>query len=195
MRFRLRRFVPIGLLLLALCATGLEAHGVHRRPPPRPFERGFEISTLLVYTTFDDIVEISDDLGFGFRFGYYFTSRHELDVVLNSVRTRDSMFRDIWIDVFNFQVAYIHNFRRDGVVPYLTAGLGFITTDDFALGSETDAVVGVGAGIRFFTNPVFHFRLEYRYNQFEGDGRVFARGDDFNIGEFSFGVGWRFPTR
>jgi hypothetical protein len=41
---------------------------------------------------------------------------------------------------------------------------------------------------------VFNFRLEYRYNRFEGDGRVFVRGEDFNFSEFSFGIGWRIPS-
>ena len=66
--------------------------------------------------------------------------------------------------------------------------------DDDALGSETNGIFGAGGGIRFFFNPVVHFRLEYRFNRFEGDGQVFVNGEDFDFNEFSFGIGWRFPS-
>ena len=190
----LGRLVIVAILILSpLCASTVEAHR-RRAPAPRPFERGFELTTLFTYTDFESQVEIDNDLGLGFRFGYLFTPRHEIEVMFNSVLTEDEVFPAIDVDVFNFQVAYVHNFRRSGVIPYLTAGLGFIETDDESLGRETDPIVGVGGGIRFFAGPVFHIRLEYRYNQFEGDGDVYVDGEDFRINEFAFGLGWRFPA-
>ena len=143
---------------------------------------------------FENRVEISDYVGFSGRFGYYFTPNHELESLFNWGSTEDAIYPAVRIDTFHFQFAYVYNFRPAGVVPYLTAGVGFLDIRDQSLGSETDLTLGAGAGIRFFVNPMFNFRLEYRFNRFEGDGRVFVRGEDFNFNEFSFGIGWRFPS-
>ncbi len=184
----------LALAVLLVSIDPLDAH-TRRRGKPGPFEQGFEFSTLFVHTSFESRVEIDDDIGLGFRFGYLFSPHHEVEGLFNFVSTEDEIFPAIDIDTFHFQFAYVYNFRREGIVPYLTAGIGFLDIRDRSLGSETDLTLGAGAGIRFFVNPVFHFRLEYRVNRFEGDGRVFVRGEDFDFDEFSFGIGWRLPTR
>ncbi len=180
--------VSFALLVLVSVTTNLEAQP-RRRPAPRPFERGFELSFMPTYTDFESDLNIEEAIGFGFRFGYFFSPRHEIETFFNSVATEDEFdpFNDV--DVFHFQVEYVHNFRRDGVVPYLTAGIGFINADDNFRGSETDPIWGIGGGIRLFAGPVFHFRLEYRLNRFEGDNPVFANGRKFDMDEFGFGVG------
>ncbi|HET6278932.1 MAG TPA: porin family protein [Candidatus Polarisedimenticolia bacterium] len=185
--------VPLALALLFGSVDRLAAQS-RPRPKPQPFQEGFGFSTMFVYSSFEDRVEISNDVGFSGRFGYYFTPHHEAEALFNWVGTEDAVFPYIYIDTFHFQFAYVYNFRPAGVVPYLTAGIGFLDVSDDALGSETDLTLGAGGGIRFFVTPVFNFRLEYRFNRFEGDGQVFAGGEDFDFDEFSFGVGWRFPS-
>jgi opacity protein-like surface antigen len=96
------------------------------------------------------------------------------------------------VQVTQFQFAYVFNFTRQGVVPYVTAGLGLVTVDDESLGDETNAVLGLGGGVRFFLGPAFFTRFELRFNQFEGDGQVFAEGLGITARELVFGVGWRF---
>jgi len=192
--------VPLALAVLLISVDPACAQS-RRRPKPKPFEEGFGFSTMFVYTSFESIVAIDDYVGFSGRFGYYFTPHHELESLFNWGSTEGNVIiggvpSNVYagIDTFHFQFAYNYNFRPSGVVPYLTAGLGFLDIYDDSTGSETDLTLGAGAGIRFFVNPVFNFRLEYRFNRFEGDGRVFVRGEDFDFNEFSFGVGWRFPS-
>jgi hypothetical protein len=192
--------VPLALAVLLISTDPLEAH-TRRRAKPKPFEEGFGFSTMFVHTSFEDRLEINDFVGFSGRFGYYFTPHHELESLFNWGSTNGWLFDTVnsnWflvgVDTFHFQFAYVYNFRPAGVVPYLTAGVGFLDTRDHERGSETDLTLGAGAGIRFFVNPVFNFRLEYRRNRFEGNGTVYARGEDFNFDEFSFGIGWRFPS-
>jgi opacity protein-like surface antigen len=190
---RILLVVPLALAVLLISTDPLDAQ-TRRRPKPRPFEEGFGFSTMFVHTSFEGRVEISDYVGFSGRFGYYFTPHHELESLFNWGSTEDAIYPAVRIDTFHFQFAYVYNFRQAGVVPYLTAGVGFLDIRDQSLGSETDLTLGAGAGIRFFVNPMFNFRLEYRLNRFEGDGRVFVRREDFNFDEFSFGIGWRFPS-
>ena len=148
-----------------------------------------------VATDYDQAVEINDDIGLSLRFGYLFNWMNEMEFLFNDVATNDSAFPDINVETSQFQVAYVLNFTHSNVVPYATAGLGWFHTDDDALGTETDPVLGLGGGIRFFIGPRTHLRAEYRYNRFSGSGRVYADNFDVAVREFTFGVGWRFPVR
>ncbi len=159
------------------------------------FREGFELNTYLAFTDFDSKSEINDDVGIGFRFGYLYTPNHEIEFMFNDVSTDDRFILGETIDVTQIQAAYVYNFTSHGVVPYLTAGLGFVHSDDSDLGSETDPVLGLGAGVRFFLGRIVYARFELRHNRFSGDDIVFARDQNFSFNEFAFGVGWRFPTR
>ncbi len=186
-----RRTALILIALLGLAPlTVRDSAAARRRTPPR----AFEIYTSLDYTEFDDDTFIDDEVGVGIRFGYLFTPQHELEFLINGVSTEDVDFPTFGVDVTNFQAAYLFNFRKRGVVPYVTAGLGFVHTDDDLIANdETNLVLGLGAGVRFFMGRVLHARFEYRYNQFEGDGPVYADGESIAFRELSFGIGWRFP--
>jgi opacity protein-like surface antigen len=178
--------ILIALLGLAPLTAGDSAAARRRR--------AFEIYTSLNHTEFDDDTFIDDEVGVGIRFGYLFTPQHELEFLINGVSTEDVDFPAYGIDVSNFQAAYLFNFRKHGVVPYVTAGLGFVHTDDDLIANdETNLVLGLGAGVRFFLGRVLHARFEYRHNQFEGDGPVYADGESIAFRELSFGIGWRFP--
>lgn len=192
--------VPLTFAVLLISIDPLDAQ-TRRRPKPKPFEEGFGFSTMFVLTSFESKTAIDSYVGFSGRFGYYFTPHHELESMFNWGSTDGAVFINgmptsylAGINTFHFQIAYVYNFRPTGVVPYLTAGVGFLDIRDTSTGSETDLTLGAGAGVRFFVNPVFNFRLEYRINRFEGDGRVFVLGEDFDFSEFSFGIGWRFPS-
>jgi opacity protein-like surface antigen len=161
------------------------------------FREGFELNPNLAFFHFQDKAEIEDDLGAGFRFGYLYNPNQEIEFLFNDVTADDQFFVGETVDVTNLQVAYVYNFTSHGVVPYFTAGVGFMHADDSSpfLGSETDPVLGLGGGVRFFLGRVTYFRAEWRWNTFEGSGDVFADGESFTFDELSFGLGWRFPTR
>jgi len=159
------------------------------------FREGFELNSYLTFTDFDSKSQIDSDVGIGFRFGYLYTPNHEIEFLFNDFSTTDQFFTGETIDVTQLQASYVYNFTSHGVVPYLTAGIGFVHTDDSDLGTETDPVLGLGAGVRFFMGRVVYARFELRHNQFNGDGTVFASNESFAFNEFAFGIGWRFPTR
>lgn len=187
---RLQRLLPVAVALVLVPAFIPEAHaqGRYRRPIA---EHAYEFSFLLSFNTFQDKEEIDDDLGFGARFGYLYTPNHEIEFLINDVSTNDSIFTSDTVDVTDYQAAYVYNFTKRDVVPYLTAGLGFMHVDDRDLGTETDGELGLGGGVRFFLGRAFYARLELRRNYFEGDGRVFADGENFHHTQFAFGFGWR----
>jgi opacity protein-like surface antigen len=190
----LKRLPPF-LCLAAACLLmipSLEA-APHRRYGG--FREGFELNPYLTFTDFDKDSEIDDEFGAGFRFGYLYNPNHEVEFLFNGVSTNDEFITSDNIDVNQFQAAYVFNFTSQGVVPYVTAGIGFVHIDDSDLGTETDPVFGIGGGVRFFLGPVVYARFELRHNRFEGDGSVFFDGTNNSFNEFAFGVGWRFPTR
>ncbi|HXH28245.1 MAG TPA: outer membrane beta-barrel protein, partial [Candidatus Polarisedimenticolia bacterium] len=167
------------------------------RPRPRravAFTRGFELGAFLQQTDFNSDAEIKDDVGYGFRFGYLYTPRQEIEFLYNAVNTQDEFDSRIGVDVSHLQAAYVFNFTDKAVVPYLTAGFGFVFTSDDSLGDESDPLLGVGGGVRFFMGPTTYFRIEARHNRFRGDGTVFASDTTFTFNEVGFGLGWRFPT-
>lgn len=187
---RLQRLLPVtlALALVPALAPVARAQGRYRRPM---FEHAYEFSFLPSFNTFQGKEEIDDDFGFGARFGYLYTPNHEIEFLVNDVSTNDTVFTTDSVDITDFQVAYIYNFTKRDVVPYLTIGLGLMHIDDRDLGTETDAEVGFGGGVRFFLGRAVYARFELRRNSFEGDGRVFADGEAFHHDQFAFGVGWR----
>ena len=191
-----RRLLAVLLMLTCLPLLVPTVEAQPRRPyGRRGFTRGIELSLSFVHNDFERKVDLDDEFGAGFRFGYLFTPRHQLDFLFNGVTTDDSVFPGIDVDVINVQIAYVYNFTHSDIVPYVTGGFGFVHTDDSDLGTETDPVFSLGGGVRLFVGPVLHVRFEVRANRFEGDGPVYVNGEDVSFSEFSFGVGWRFPTR
>lgn len=192
----LRRLLPALCVLVACQSFAPDSWAAPRRSAGG-FRQGFELNPYFTFIDFDSKAELEDEIGAGFRFGYLYNPNHEIEFMINSATADDEFFPGESVDVTNFQAAYVFNFTSHGVVPYFTAGLGFVHFDDSSpfLGSETDAVLGLGGGVRFFLGRVVYARFEYRANFHEGDGDVFASGEDFTFRELAFGVGWRFPTR
>ncbi len=188
---RLQRLLPV-LLALALApalAPEARAQGRYRRPM---FEHAYELNPYLSLNQFQSKTELNDELGVGFRFGYLYTPNHEIEFLLNDVSTNDTFFTTDTVDVTDFQVAYVYNFTKRDVVPYLTAGVGFVHTDDHDLGTETDLAEALGFGVRFFLGRAFYARFEARANFFKGRGTVYNDGENFQNNQYAFGVGWRF---
>lgn len=189
--------VVLALALLPGLATNARAQ--YRRPyPVRRFEHAYEFNPYVTFNHFQDKTDLDDDFGAGIRFGYLYTPHHEIEFLLDGVSTRGAVFdtNGVFVgnsrdDLTNFQAAYVFNFTKRDVVPYVTAGLGFLHTHDDILGNETNGVVGLGGGVRFFLGRALYARFEARSNFFTGKGTVFADREEFHNNVFAFGIGWR----
>jgi opacity protein-like surface antigen len=176
-------FVPL------LIAAATPAHAQNRA-------KSWELGPFVTSNHFDDDIEIEDQAGVGFRFGYNFTRMHELEFSFDGVDTEDSVIHAIDVTVGQFQVNYVLNLifdRHQTVVPYVTAGLGSIRieADDpfFGTEDETDDLFNLGGGVRFFFGNRFNLRLDARRIFFQGDNRVLL-DDDYQNTQLSAGVGW-----
>jgi opacity protein-like surface antigen len=190
---------PILLPAIAtIVASGLLSPPLEAQPRRRParvaVERAFEVNPYFTSTDFETDLDLDDEFGAGVRLGYLFTPHHEIEFLLNGVDTNDTVFPDVDVEVTNLQMAYVFNFTSGGFVPYVTAGLGILHTDDASLGEETNQVLGLGAGARFFLGRSLYARFEWRSNSFRGDGVVFAFDEEVTVREVAFGVGWRFDA-
>ncbi len=191
------------LPVLAACFLVVPSAWAAPRRYAGGFHRGFELNGYFTYYNFGSKTDLDDDFGAGFRFGYLYNPQQEIEFMINGVSTtgtlRDSSGKPLPFksndDITHFQTAYVFNFTSHDVVPYLTAGVGFLSTDDSAFGTETDLTFGLGGGVRFFLGRVVFARFEVRQNFFEGNLPVYLDGESFSFQEVSFGIGWRFPTR
>jgi len=183
---RIRSFVLILLTFLAVAP----AAAAPRRPPARgpAFEAGF----LFNLTDFEDEALLDEDMGFSPRFGILVDPHHEIEFLISHVQTNDIIVPAIEVDIEYFQVAYVYNFTRRDLVPYFTAGVGWIESDAGFVGSEDNPVFSLGGGIKLFLGKVAHLRFELRQNFFEGEGVVFGWQEDVSMLELGFGLGWRF---
>lgn len=193
----LKRLQPAVFALVAVILTVPETQAAPSRYRARTPGEAYELNAYLTFTDFGDRMELDDEGGAGFRFGYLYNPHHEIEFLYNSVTADDSFFTGERADIDHLQVAYVFNLTAKTIIPYFTAGVGMMHTDDSSpfLGSETNPILGLGAGVRFFLGRVAYARFELRGNYFEGDGDVFTRGEDFSFTEFAFGIGWRIPTR
>ncbi len=192
-----KRLLPVVFALVAVLFTVPETQAAPSRHGARASREAYELNAYLTFADFGSNMELEDEGGAGFRFGYLYNPQHEIEFLFNSVTADDAFFIGESADIDHFQVAYVFNFTEKKIVPYFTAGLGVVHTDDSSpfLGSETNPILGLGGGIRFFLGRVAYARFELRGNYFEGDGDVYANGEDFSFTEFAFGIGWRIPTR
>ena len=192
-----RRLMTVVFVLTALPIFVPDGQAAPRRYGTRASGEAYELNAYLTFTDFGDRMELDDEGGAGFRFGYLYNPHHEIEFLFNSVTADDQVLPGETADFDHLQVAYVLNFTEKKVVPYLTAGVGMVHTDHSSpfIGSETTPILGLGGGVRFFLGRVAYARFELRRNFFEGDGDVFAQGEDYSFHEFAFGIGWRFPTR
>ncbi len=195
--------LTLALSLLAACLLFVPAAwAAAPRRYAGGFHRGFELNGYFTYYNFGSKTSLNDDFGAGFRFGYLYDPQQEIEFMINGVTTTGAIYDPSGKFLFNaddnithFQTAYVYNFTSHDVVPYITAGVGFLNTDDSALGTETDLTLGLGAGVRFFVGRVVYARFEVRQNFFSGNLPVYLDGESLDFREISFGLGWRFPTR
>ena len=190
---RARAILPVLLALVVLPIAASPTLAQYGRPQRvTRYSRGFELSPYLTFNEFQEKAQLDDELGLGFRFGYLYTPYHEIEFMLNGVGTNDNAGFGERVNLSNFQVAYVFNFTKKDVVPYLTVGVGFLHSDDADLGTETDFVRAFGGGLRLFMGRNAVARFELRENYFQGQGPVWFDGEGQWVREWLFGVGWRY---
>ena len=139
-----KRLVPAAFALLALPLFVTDSQAQPRRRWAGGFREGYEFTVSVNLDSFEDKMELDDDTGAGVRFGYLFNPNHEIEFMYNGITANDRFFSGESAHIGNTQVSYVFNFTTHGVVPYVTAGLGWVHTNDTDLGSETDPVWSLG---------------------------------------------------
>ena len=190
MRFRLAAPL-LAFLLLSLLPTAALA---------QIKGESWELGPYVVETDYDSLTEINDHEGIGFRFGYNFTPLHEFETSLSTVSTHDNVTGQIDVRTGELAANYVFNFnfqRHQVVIPYFTAGLGFIRFDTSAPGAgsadELDSMWNWGGGVRFFFGKMFNLRLDFRAIYYHGGNDVLPY-IYYQNNEFSLGVGWVLPV-
>lgn len=123
-----------------------------------------------------DHVDVDDDVSYGGRIGFNFTSlleiegeysRTDTNFVLRSHNFEDQNLGDLRIDYFLGYATF--NFGHGRVVPFFTIGAGGANLVPNLLGAVSDSEVrfttAAGGGVKVFLNP--HFGLRF-------DGRVYS---------------------
>lgn len=192
----LARFILPAVTLVALSFSAVPPAAA---APPRarayPAGPAVEAGFLFTWVDFEDDALLDEDLGFSPRFGILFNPHHEMEFVLDFITTNDILAPAIEVDIDQFQVCYVYNFTRHEVVPYFTAGLGWIESEfnsPTVFGSEETDLFTAGGGVRLFFGRTGYARFEARWTFFEGEGVVFDFQDDISMFELGAGMGWRF---
>ena len=104
---KLIRLVPAALALVALPMFATHSQAQPRRVAVGGFREGYEFTVTLNQNTFGDSMELQNDTGAGFRFGYLFNPHHEIEFMANGVTADDSdqvNFPGETADITNIQV-------------------------------------------------------------------------------------------
>src|SRR5262245_66375091 len=107
-----RRLLPLVLVLTILPAfvphalAGPRRYGSHSRSSGE----AYELNGYLTLNDFSDKMELDDDTGIGFRFGYLYNAHHEIEFMLNSVSADDQLLPGESADLDHLQVAYVFHF-------------------------------------------------------------------------------------
>jgi Outer membrane protein beta-barrel domain len=134
-------------------------------------------------------LDIGDDLNYGGRIGYNFTSLFEIEFEYARTDTHlqiDPFHSDLPnIDFADFSIQYFmgymtFNFGHGRGVPYFTIGGGAATFDPtfvgIATGSKTYGTAAIGGGYKYFFSPHFGLRADTRFYSTAVGSRTFYCG-------------------
>ncbi|HET6373315.1 MAG TPA: outer membrane beta-barrel protein [Candidatus Polarisedimenticolia bacterium] len=158
---------------------------------------GLEVGPYLFHAHFDSDSGVENSEGLGGRLGILFTKEHELEFSVDYVETEDDFGGPFDVSLTTFKAGYVYNIApRAPVVPLLTTGVGLQRLEiseatffgDVEIQDETDPLVFVGFGLRFFFGHTFNIRTDAQAVAVfpDEDGSDDALVD----GIFTVGVGW-----
>jgi outer membrane beta-barrel protein len=149
--------------------------------------------------------ELDDAVTFGVRYGYNFTQAWGLDFSLGRTNTSVTKLagRDVDLDLTTFDADAIYHFNGSSFVPYVLAGIGYVSGDlDRPITGTAPGVAVVridddnaftfnaGVGAKWLVSDQVSLRLDLRYRYLD---KVVDRLDDsLNTFETTLGVGFNF---
>ena len=149
--------------------------------------------------------KLDDDLTYGVRYGYNFTSNWGIELSLgqSASSVTELSSGDVDLDLTTADVDAVWHFNSGSrFVPYVVAGLGYASADldapirgtvnGGAVSIEDDSgfTLNAGVGAKYFATDRFLVRFEARYRYL--DGVVDNFDDSLNTFETTLGVGWKF---
>ena len=149
--------------------------------------------------------KLDDDLTYGVRYGYNFTSDWGMELSLGQSASSVTELAggDVDLDLSTVDVDAVWHFNPGAqFVPYVVAGVGYGSADldapirgtvnGGAVSIEDDSgfTLNAGVGAKYFATDRFLVRLEARYRYL--DGVVDSLDDSLNTFETTLGVGWKF---
>jgi len=149
--------------------------------------------------------KLDDDLTYGVRYGYNFTSNWGIELSLgqSASSVTELSSGNVDLDLTTADVDAVWHFNSGSrFVPYVVAGLGYASADldapirgtvnGGAVSIEDDSgfTLNAGVGAKYFATDRFLVRFEARYRYLEGVVDNFD--DSLNTFETTLGVGWKF---
>lgn len=149
--------------------------------------------------------KLDDDLTYGVRYGYNFTSNWGIELSLGQSASSVTELSngDVDLDLTTADVDAVWHFNSGSrFVPYVVAGMGYASADldapirgtvnGGAVSIEDDSgfTLNAGVGAKYFATDRFLVRFEARYRYL--DGVVDTFDDSLNTFETTLGVGWKF---
>ncbi len=121
----------------------------------------YEITPNVGLYTFDDNQNIDNGPVYGLQLGYNYTERIGVEAALNYANS-DFEHTDDTVEAYVARVNALYHFMPGNeFVPFVTAGLGTISTNDLG-GTDTNGMVNYGAGIKYYLSKTFAFRADAR---------------------------------
>jgi outer membrane beta-barrel protein len=149
--------------------------------------------------------KLDDDVTYGVRYGYNFTSNWGIELSLGQTATSVThlVSRDLDLDLTTLDVDAVWHFNPGSrFVPYVAAGIGYASADleapirgivsgqPVAIEDDNGFTLNAGVGAKYFVTDRFLLRLEARYRYLDGIVDKFA--NSLSTVETTLGAGWRF---
>jgi len=123
----------------------------------------FNITPLIGGYAFESNQNLEDGSLFGLGFGYNFDEHWGTEVQFNYIDTEVDDTGES-VDGYLYRLDGLYHFMPDSkLVPYLAAGIGGITLDPDKSGSDTDAFINGGGGLKYFVTESIALRGDIRY--------------------------------
>jgi outer membrane beta-barrel protein len=149
--------------------------------------------------------ELDDDVAFGLRYGYNFNEAWGLDVALGYSPNKATGLPggDIDLNLTTLDVDAVYHFPVAGkVVPYVLAGVGYVSADldrpiaglangqPVAIDDDDGFTANAGLGAKFYLTDQFLLRVEGKYRYL--DKLVDNLDDSLNTFEATLGASYQF---
>ncbi len=144
----------------------------------------FNLTPLIGGYVFEGNQDLENGSLFGLGFGYDFDKHWGAEVQFNYVDSEvDSSGQSV--DGYLYRLDGLYHFMPDNkLVPYLAAGVGGLTLDPDKGGSDTNALINGGGGLKYFVTESIALRGDVRY--------ILSSGSTHNNLAYTFGVTFHF---